>query len=283
MLRDFPLPDGTEEQVTAWLADPEPAVATPRLAATVVLVRDGDPGLEVFLMRRRTSMAFAGGMYAFPGGGVDPRDAEADLPWAGPDAATWAADLGCSPEQARAFVCAAVRETFEECGVLLAGEADGGLCDVAGPQWEDERQALLSRDQALSELLVRRGLTLRSDLLRAWAHWTTPVHEPRRYDTRFLVAVLPAGQQARHVDGEADQSGWWDAAEVVALAGGGEVRMLPPTLVTLEEVAAAPDAATLWSSPRRVREVMPELVRRDGALVLTTELPDQPGAPGERA
>jgi 8-oxo-dGTP pyrophosphatase MutT (NUDIX family) len=253
----------------------------PRAAATVLLVRDGDTGVEVFMMRRRTSMAFAGGMYAFPGGGVDPRDAVDDVPWAGPDPQDWAADLGLPVAQARAVVCAAVRETFEECGVLLAGEgAASVLGSVAGDEWEAERTSLLSRETAMSDLLRRRGLVLRSDLLRSWAHWTTPVHEPRRYDTRFLVAVVPDGQDARHVGGESDSSGWWPAREVLEAFARGEVEMLPPTLVTVEEAAAAPDAATLWAQDRRVREVLPVLARRGSQVVISADLPDQPvGAP----
>ncbi|MFZ5870411.1 MAG: NUDIX hydrolase [Actinomycetota bacterium] len=273
MLREFPLPEGTEEQVEAWARDPG-TPAPPRQAATVVLLRDGDRGVEVFLLRRRLSMAFAAGMYAFPGGGVDPRDAAADVPWTGPDPAWWAERLRCTELEARAFVCAAVRETFEECGLLLVGG------DVAGddPTWETERQRLLSREVAMSDLLRRRGLHLRSDLLRPWAHWTTPEHEPRRFDTRILVALAPDGQNARHVGGEADAAGWWPASDVLAAVAHGQVRMLPPTLVTLEEVAAAPDAGALWSQARVLREVMPTLARRGDRLVMLADLPEQPVA-----
>jgi 8-oxo-dGTP pyrophosphatase MutT (NUDIX family) len=278
VLRDFPLPADQQAHVHAWEQAPAEA-APPRAAATVLLVRDAAPpsaGVEVFLLRRQVSMAFAGGMYVFPGGGVDPRDAEDDVAWAGPSAQVWGARLGAaSAAQARALVCAAVRETFEECGVLLAAEApDGPVVDVSGAGWEAERQALLARETALSDLLRRRRLVLRSDLLRAWAHWTTPVHEPRRYDTRFFLAVLPGGQDARHVDdGEADESGWWPAAEVLRRSRTGEIAMLPPTLVTVEEIAAAADVAALWSAQRTVREVMPVLRREGSRYVLTADLP----------
>ena len=98
-------------------------------AATVVLVRDSADGIEVFLQRRVKQMAFAGGMTVFPGGGVDPRDAEADPAWTGPDAAWWADRFATDVATAQALVCAAVRETFEECGVLLATRTDGTAAD----------------------------------------------------------------------------------------------------------------------------------------------------------
>ena len=96
-----------------------------------------------------------------------------------------------------------MRETFEEAGVLLAGPAEGAVVpDVSGDDWEEQRQALLSRDLSLTELLAGRGLVLRSDLLRPFAHWITPPMESRRYDTKFFAAALPAGQEARDVSGK---------------------------------------------------------------------------------
>src|SRR4051812_10539220 len=149
--------------------------AAPRQAATVLLLRDGDPGLEVYLLRRTKGMPFAGGMTAYPGGGVDPRDGDTETAWAGPTPDRWAAAFGCDERTARELVCAAVRETFEEAGVLLAGAGDGSVVpDVSGGDWEEQRQALLSRELSLSELLRGRGLALRSDLLRPFAHWITP-------------------------------------------------------------------------------------------------------------
>ncbi|HYO36512.1 MAG TPA: NUDIX hydrolase, partial [Geodermatophilus sp.] len=94
--------------------------AAARPAATVLLLRDGAAGLEVHLLRRTRGMPFAGGMTAYPGGGVDPRDGDVDVAWSGPAPAEWAASLGCDERVARELGCAAVRETFEEAGVLLA-------------------------------------------------------------------------------------------------------------------------------------------------------------------
>src|SRR3954463_15834373 len=153
--------------------------ADPRQAATGLLLRDGTAGLEVSLLRRIKGMPFAGGMTAYPGGGVDPRDGDTEIAWAGPSPAQWAAAFGCDERTARELVCAAVRETFEEAGVLLAGSDDGSVVpDVSGDDWEEQRQALLTRELSLAELLAGRGLALRSDLLRPFAHWITPPVEP---------------------------------------------------------------------------------------------------------
>jgi 8-oxo-dGTP pyrophosphatase MutT (NUDIX family) len=235
--------------------------AEPRQAATVLLLRDGAPGLEVYLLRRTRGMPFAGGMTAYPGGGVDPRDGDTEIAWAGPSPARWAAAFGCDERVARELVCAAVRETFEEAGVLLAGAPDGAqqpggiaaggvVPDVSGDDWEEQRQALLSRELSLAELLAERGLAIRSDLLRPFAHWITPPVEPRRYDTKFFAAALPVGQEARHVSGEADEASWLTPAAALAELAAGTRPMLPPTIHTLGQLQPFPDVAgALAGSP----------------------------------
>lgn len=228
------------------------APSRPRQAATVLLLRDGAPGLEVYLLRRTRGMPFAGGMTAYPGGGVDPRDGDVQTAWAGPPPAQWAHAFGCDERTARELVCAAVRETFEEAGVLLAGAADGGAVvpDVSGEDWEAQRQALLARELSLAELLASRGLALRSDLLRPFAHWITPPVEPRRYDTKFFAAALPVGQEARHVTGEADEVSWLTPSAALAELAAGTRPMLPPTIHTLGQLEPFADvAAALAGSP----------------------------------
>ncbi|MFF4531428.1 NUDIX hydrolase [Streptomyces sp. NPDC001407] len=215
------------------LAGGELRPVAPRRAATVLLLRDGADGPAVHMLRRRASMAFAGGAYAYPGGSVDPRD-EREVPWAGPSRAQWAHRLGVDAAGAQAIVCAAVRETFEEAGVLLAGPTPGTVvADTTGADWEADRAALVSRELSFADFLVRRGLVLRSDLLGGWAHWITPEFEPRRYDTWFFVAALPEGQRTRNASTEADRAEWIRPAAAADGYDRGELLMMPPTIATL--------------------------------------------------
>src|SRR4051812_19351320 len=240
------------------------APAEPRQAATVLLLRDGEPGLEVYLLRRTKGMPFAGGMTAYPGGGGDPRDGDTEVAWFGPSPAQWATAFGCDQRTARELVCAAVRETFEEAGVLLAGDPEGGrvVPDVSGDDWEDQRQALLSRELSLAELLAGRGLALRSDLLRPFAHWITPPVEPRRYDTKFFAAALPVGQEARHVSGEADEVSWLTPEAALHEMRAGTRPMLPPTIHTLGQLQPFADvaAALAGSPPEPLHPISPTFV-----------------------
>jgi 8-oxo-dGTP pyrophosphatase MutT (NUDIX family) len=237
------LPPAMEAHARRYLAgEAEPVV--PRIAATVVLLRPADAGFEVYVLRRAASMAFASGMYAFPGGGVDPADAGADLGWAGPSPREWARRLGRPAAEAQAVVCAAVREVFEEAGVLLAA----GATDTSADGWEADRQWLVRREVHLAEVLARRGLVLRSDLLGAWARWITPEFEARRFDTHFFVAALPEGQLPRDVSGEADHTMWVRPGDAVAAFEAGRIAMLPPTVVMLRELAGYPDIAAVLAA-----------------------------------
>jgi len=277
VLRDFPL-------MRAPTPPREAAPVAVRDAATVMLLRRAagpGAGVEVFTLRRAPRMAFAAGMLAFPGGAVEPGDADPRLPWRGPGPADVAAALGTDAAQARALVAAAVRETFEECGVLLAGPPEE-QADVPGGapgddrqhdrQHEEWRQALLAGSATLADVLLDAGLVVDAGLLRPWAHWITPPWEPRRFDTRFFVAPLPGGQQARHLPGEAAQASWRDAGEAVREHRAGRLPMLPPTLVMLEDLAAAPSVAAVLATPRRLRPVSPWRERVDGTDVLRVDL-----------
>ncbi|WP_432928698.1 NUDIX hydrolase [Microbispora sp. CA-135349] len=262
----FPLPGEVGERAREILAGrlaPVPA----RDAATVVLLRD-DP-LEVYLLRRKATMAFAAGAYVFPGGSVDPRDADHTVAWAGPPPAEWGEVFRAGESTARGLVCAAVRETFEESGVLLAGpSADTVVTDTTGAGWEADRLALIARTLSFAEFLDRRGLVLRSDLLKAWAHWITPVVEPRRFDTRFFVAALPSGQRTRDVGGEASGVAWMRPRDALAAARAGTARMLPPTFRTLTEMAAFESIGDVFACPRSITTVQPEPAEVDGRMVL---------------
>jgi 8-oxo-dGTP pyrophosphatase MutT (NUDIX family) len=259
-------------------------VAPPRDAATVVLLRDGTDsrdnpvGIEVYLLRRVRAMAAFGGMTVFPGGGVDPADvAEVALPWVGPAPEEWSGPLSAGTALARGLVCAAVRETFEESGVLLAGPGpDSIVPDTA--EWDDERRALEARELSLSTLFADRGLHLRADLLRPWAHWITPEIEHRRFDTRFFVAALPAGQRTRDVAGEADHAAWVRPADALAELARGERVMVPPTAMTLTDLTAFDTVAEVLAagSVRRVEPVLPRLRRGDDGSVRFL-VPGDPG------
>jgi 8-oxo-dGTP pyrophosphatase MutT (NUDIX family) len=267
-------------------ADGSRVPAEPRAASTVVLLRNGtsrEPGsLEAYLLRRHVGMAFAAGMSVFPGGGVDVRDA--DLPdtlWAGPAPEEWAARMDCTPVQARELVCAAVRETFEESGVLLAGHSSGEVvADTTGESWEADRRALESHALSFSDFLTRRGLVLRSDLLAGLSGWLTPKFEPKRYRTWFFVAALPEGQVTRDVSTESETVAWWTLREALAAVLAGDMLMLPPTVLTLAELYDAGSTAQALEIARALPWEMAEPV-----FDLATEelvVPERFGALGAR-
>ena len=244
----------------------------PRRAATVMLLRDTDTGPAVHMLRRRASMAFAGGAYAYPGGGVDPRDDDLHVRWAGPTRAWWADRLGVDETAAQAIVCAAVRETYEEAGVLLAGRTPGSVVgDTTGADWETDRAALVARDLSFAEFLDRRGLVLRSDLLGAWARWITPEFESRRYDTWFFVAVLPEGQRTRNASTEADRTVWITPGEAAESYDKGDLTMMPPTIATLRGLIPYGSAAeALSAAPERdLTPVLAQARLEAGEIVLT--------------
>jgi 8-oxo-dGTP pyrophosphatase MutT (NUDIX family) len=182
-------------------------------AATVVLLRDGSDGIEAWLLTRVAHLAFAAGMTVFPGGRVEPDDA--DLPWA-----------GARPAEP-ALVGAAVRETFEETGVLLG---------VRQLDLRAARADVEAGRASFGGLLRSRGAAVDASVLHPWARWITPEGETRRYDTRFFVAALPDGEEPAAVTGEAVHAGWVPLAEALAQRERGERRMLPPTIMTLRSM-----------------------------------------------
>ena len=236
-----------------------------RDASTVVLLRDGS-GLETYLMRRAVTMAFAAGMYVFPGGRIDEADLDIDLSWVGDPLD--AGRMTAGERQARGLVVGAVREVFEETGVLLAVDASGRF-PTADAAWEDDRAAVAESSPALAEVLARRGLHIDPGALPLWTHWVTPEVESKRYDVRFFVAAVPPGQHARDVSGEADQVLWTSPGTALGDYSRGQLPMLPPTVATLADLAALPDvAAVLASAPgREVRPLMPRpRLEDDGAI-----------------
>jgi 8-oxo-dGTP pyrophosphatase MutT (NUDIX family) len=260
-----------------------PVVPTP--AATVVVLRDGPAGLEVYLQRRTMTMGYAAGLWVFPGGRVDPADQDpaVDACWSGPAPAAWAARLGLGEAQARGTVVAACRECLEEAGVLLADPAPDPAALAAA------RRDLLAGRRAFAAVLAGLGVRLDAALLRYWAWWVTPEAEPRRYDTRFFVAGLPAGAAATVHGREAEGEHWHPVR--AALAGpllvpgrAAPARMLPPTWVTLRELAGFSSVAEVLAAAgdRTVARILP--THHDDAVVLPSgeRIPLPPREPDRR-
>ncbi|MGB3772709.1 MAG: NUDIX hydrolase [Rhodococcus sp. (in: high G+C Gram-positive bacteria)] len=244
---------------------------TPELkdASTVILLRDAPTGLEVFLQRRVGGMAFAGGMTVFPGGGVDPSDrtpARGVDRWAGESPGWWADRFGTDEPTARALVLAAVRETFEECGVLLAGTESNTLVADAST-FAEQRRAVERREMSFGDFLVTADLLVRTDLIHPHARWITPEGETsRRYDTRFFVAAVPDGQVADDATSEAADASWVRPSDALDELRSGARAMLPPTWACLRRLAAADSVAAVLSADIDLSPIRPRLVTSGSAV-----------------
>jgi 8-oxo-dGTP pyrophosphatase MutT (NUDIX family) len=242
-----------------------------RPASTVVLMRDA-PALEVFLVRRHHAMAFMAGAHVFPGGRVDDADRLAD-----PDAicsgvSTAVANLpDTPPAEAVALHVAAIRELFEEAGVLLATERTGAMVSAGDGRFDESRRRLLAGDIAIADVARAERLTLALDGLMPFARWVTPDAEPRRFDTRFFVAIAPADQRASHDNGETVDGTWTTPADALADAARGHIALPPPTWTTLRHLSRARSASDAWSWARAqsVVRVQPRLIlRNDGTRLI---------------
>jgi 8-oxo-dGTP pyrophosphatase MutT (NUDIX family) len=224
-------------------------VLQPVPAATVVLLRDGAAGLDAWLLTRVTQMAFAAGMSVFPGGRVD--DSDVRVPWSGTPPEYFADRFECTADEARSLVGAAVRETFEETGVLLTAPAH----DLSAYRVEVEAGRL-----AFPTLLRRYQLGVDASAVRPWARWVTPPGQPRRYDTHFFVAALPDGAEAADVTTESSVAGWIGVADAVAEAEDGRRAMMTPTITTLESLLPYVTVAEVLagSDGRALRAIRPE-------------------------
>ena len=254
-----------------------PAV-TPRDAATVILLRNGPTGFEVFFVKRRAEVRFMGGAYVFPGGKLDEGDRDPNVP-ADVDGSAAAQRLGdTDPTLARGLHIAAARECLEEAGVLFA-TSDVSPDDVAAL-----RHAVDAEKKPLLEILPPRGLSLRLSALVPFARWITPRQETRRFDTRFFLAVAPDGVTASHDNGETVASEWLAPREALARAEREEIVLEPPTYRTVQRLAEAGsiEAALALAAPGRV-DLTPHEPRvaftDDGAIViLLRDDPDHGGS-----
>jgi 8-oxo-dGTP pyrophosphatase MutT (NUDIX family) len=246
-----------------------------------MLVRDGEEGLELFLLKHVGLMGPAPTTVLLPGGGVDGRDSDDALPWAGPDPFEWAIRLGTDTKGARMLVVGAVREVFEECGVLLASvEEQGPLLDVDEQEWRAAREGLVARELSLCALLVQHGLVLRSDLLRAHAHWVTPEFEPKRYDIRVFVAKMPDRQTAVVKTGDPEAAGWFTPASTLAAHDAGEVVLTPTARICIEDAERFTTADEFFDYTPVIRVIEPRLVEADNAsIVLRVDTDGRPDDP----
>lgn len=247
------------------MTSPEEQVAI-RDAATVVILRDGPGGPETFMLRRNRRTVFGPGAHVFPGGAVDRADAAADMLACcdGLDDAGASAQLGI-PAGGAAFWIAAIRECFEEAGVLLATD-DQGRPLPPDIDLSAERAALNAGQTTLRDICHQRGLRLPLDRIVYYNHWITPPGEPRRFSTRFFACPAPAGQAAVH-DGQETVAGrWLQAAEALALHERGELPMMPPTVLQLRFLAEYPDVAGVMSVLRDIQDVpaVSPTLERDG-------------------
>jgi 8-oxo-dGTP pyrophosphatase MutT (NUDIX family) len=234
-----------------------------RDAASVLLLRDGTAGIEVWLLTRVRQMVFAAGMSVFPGGRVDERDT--DLPWVGPPPAWFATRFGCDEALARSLVGAAARETFEETALLLT---------VPNASLPEARADVEAGRLHFGVLLRENGLAIDASAVHPWARWITPAGEPRRYDTRFFVAAALAHAQLQDVTTESSVAGWMPVHEALAEHARGDRLMLPPTvanLTSLQAYATVSEALEAADS-RSVDPVAPVLHRRADRTYV--ELPD---------
>ena len=257
---------------------------TMRQAASVIFVRDGDNGLETILTYRPGSSPL--GVVAFPGGTALPGDDEA-ASWVGPGAEYWEEQFHFSDvTQARRSVMAAVRESFEETGILLAGEDDQDVVERSStPELMAWREAVASQDKSFSHFLTSSGLSVRADLLRPVARWQSPDFFLKRYDIAYFSTALPVGQDPKLLLGKGVWGDWLNVRELLEAKDTSELgdrigqpntvgrtldQLITPGVMCLLESLAKAQTSVAWLSKRRNIEVKkPVLVTHNGACMLS--------------
>ena len=240
-------------------ADFDPSSVPIKPAATVMLVRDSESaGIEVFMMRRTAKAAFAGGMYVFPGGAVDAEDSS--------------------------FEVAAIRECFEEAGVLLARNDAGSFLRFDDPMIAERftryRHDVHEGRCSMTRVLVDEGLTPSTDELHWVSHWVTPFGEIRRFDTRFFVTATPEEQEPLHDDKELDDSLWVSPSDALSRSRKGELLMLPPTTVNLEFLADHDSVSSVLSGAVTIGQptrVLPKVRWKSDGTMDALLMPGDPG------
>jgi len=252
----------------------DPEAVPVRDASTVMLLRDGLEGLEVVMLRRNLRSAFVGGAYVFPGGGVDPDDGGTDVAGlcVGRDDRTASAAVGVDTG-GLAFWVAAVRETFEEAGLLLAVDDDDAFIDLHRPdiadRFSEHRRAVDDGQRRLADVVEEEGLRLAVDRIHYFSRWVTPLGAPRRYDTRFFVAVAPPAQTALADQREVVEHLWVRPADALRRSRQGDFEMIFPTvrsLEALERFGSAGEVVSHAAAIGQVDAVLPTMVEDQGGI-----------------
>ena len=269
-----------------WLELGEPTPRAARFASSVVLLRDSPTGLETWMGYRPGSSPL--GVVAFPGGSLEPSDDDA-LGWLGPSPQHWAEMLGTDDVGlARRHVVGAIRELFEETGVLLAGPDLSSTVEATStPEWMRAREAVADQDKSFTDVLAKRGLSLRTDLLKPLVNWLSPDFAHRRFNTRYFAATLPVGQQPSLLASKGVWGRWVCVSKLMAeratTALGDEIGqentvgltlgqlLVPGSEIILEKMAAAQGCIAYLSYKRKPHMYQPRLVQEDGALMLEVE------------
>ncbi len=281
------LPEGFARR----LDDPDRAVPAARPAATVVLVREGQAGIEVLLLRRSRTAGFVPGAFVFPGGRVDREDADPRLlrrtDGLSLSRAVRRLRLEDGDPPATAYFLASVRETFEETGLLIARGKDGE--PAPAPRDDDRilelRRRLLTGDSTFAEVLETLDLRIDARSLEYVAHWITPEAEPRRYDTRFFAAHVPGNREEVVAPAEITKAIWISPADALARNRSGELPMVFPTLKTLDAFLAfsTPDELLEHYRSRSIPSILPEFVQTGGGVGLRIPPHPEEGPSGGQA
>lgn len=249
-------------------------ILSPRPAATVMTLRDRDEGYEILMLRRNLQSDFVGGAYVFPGGGVNAADA-------GPGAQQLVVGLSDRDASDRlsldsgglAYYVACLRELFEEAGLLVACTSDGEPVlfndEVTIARMAQHRRAVNAGTLGFVAMMRQEGLSLDVRGLEYVAHWVTPVGPPRRFDTRFFVALAPEGQLATHDAGETVADQWVRPKDALDAHARGELEMIFPTIRNLESIAGFSSSREVLEYARSLTDiprVEPRFVMRDGQM-----------------
>jgi ADP-ribose pyrophosphatase YjhB (NUDIX family) len=284
--RLFVLPEDLEEAARSWLEHGDRTPRASRPASSVVLLRDSPTGLETWLGYRPGASPL--GVLAFPGGSLEASDDDA-VGWLGPAPQHWAEQMGTADVGlARRHVVGAIRELFEETGILLAGPDLSSTVEATSTaEWMRAREAVAGQDKSFAEMLAKRGLSVRTDLLKPLVNWLSPDFAHRRFNTRYFAATVPVNQQPSLLASKGVWGRWVCARKAIngreTAAMGDEVGqentvgrplgqlLVPGSEIMLEKMAAANGCIAYLSYKRKAHVYQPRLVEEEGGLLLEVE------------